>query len=79
MFWVPQQAWRFRTIPFGIITVCFHANHWSTAAMTQFAKDVAARRRSITELELVKKKFGDRRMTILDRIIYQALGKRREV
>jgi predicted deacetylase len=34
--WIPQQLWRFRTMPFGIWTVCLHINSWSEPECADF-------------------------------------------
>jgi hypothetical protein len=38
--WVPQQLWRFRNLPFGVWTVCYHVNAWGDRELLQFAEDV---------------------------------------
>ena len=40
MVWVPQQLWRFRSMPFGVWTVCCHLNSWSDAQIARFERDV---------------------------------------
>src|SRR5437879_1509958 len=40
MMWVPQQLWRFRKMPLGIWTVCFHLNHWTPTDVARFRSDV---------------------------------------
>lgn len=39
--WVPQQLWRFRPMPAGLWTVCYHCNGFSNAAVEGFARDIA--------------------------------------
>lgn len=39
--WVPQQLWRFRPMPAGLWTVCYHCNGFSHAAVEGFARDIA--------------------------------------
>lgn len=43
--WIPQQLWRFRQVPFGLWTVCFHINAW--------------RERDVERLEANVSSFGD--------------------
>jgi len=31
--WIPQQMWRFRTMPFGVWTICLHPNTISVSQM----------------------------------------------
>ncbi len=40
--WIPQQLWRFRTLPFGTWTVCFHINAWKQRDLDQFERAIAA-------------------------------------
>lgn len=39
--WVPQQLWRFRPMPAGLWTVCFHCNGFGDAVVQAFARDIA--------------------------------------
>jgi predicted deacetylase len=39
--WIPQQFWRFRRVPVGLWTVCYHHNQFDEAAITRFATDIA--------------------------------------
>jgi predicted deacetylase len=39
--WVPQQLWRFRSMPVGLWTVCYHCNRFDDAAIAGFASDIA--------------------------------------
>jgi peptidoglycan/xylan/chitin deacetylase (PgdA/CDA1 family) len=34
--WLPQQLWRFRTMPFGLWTVCLHVNSWKDESVQRF-------------------------------------------
>lgn len=38
--WVPQQLWRFRPMPDGVWTVCYHCNGFGDAAVERFASDI---------------------------------------
>lgn len=40
MIWLPQQLWRFRDMPFGIWTVCYHHNTWGQRELTKFENDI---------------------------------------
>lgn len=40
MIWIPQQLWRFRALPFGVWTVCFHHNNWSRKDLEVFRRSV---------------------------------------
>ena len=37
---IPQQLWRFRKMPFGIFTICYHHNSMSSADIDKFKRDV---------------------------------------
>lgn len=39
--WVPQQLWRFRPLPAGLWTVCYHSNGFGDTAIKRFARDIA--------------------------------------
>jgi predicted deacetylase len=45
--WIPQQVGRFRKLPVGIWTVCFHFNQWTTGDLVQFREDVKRFRHQI--------------------------------
>jgi len=38
--WVPQQLWRFRPMPAGLWTVCYHCNGFGDAQVERFAGDI---------------------------------------
>ncbi len=38
--WVPQQLWRFRPMPEGVWTVCYHCNGFGDAAVERFTSDI---------------------------------------
>lgn len=40
MVWIPQQVGRFRKLPLGIWTVCFHFNRWKDEDLKQFRVDL---------------------------------------
>jgi predicted deacetylase len=53
--WLPQQLWRFRSMPFGLWTVCLHPNTMTAESIERFRGDLAAFRDRITavaDLEL---------------------------
>jgi len=64
--WVPQQLWRFRRIPLGVWTVCFHVNHWSEADVAKFRLDLKRFAGSFTDWESVLSSFKNRRRNIVD-------------
>lgn len=38
--WVPQQLWRFRNMPLGLWTVCYHHNNLTEAGLFQLSSDI---------------------------------------
>jgi len=40
MVWIPQQMGRFRRVPIGIWTICFHFNHWNDDDVEGFRADL---------------------------------------
>lgn len=53
MLWIPQQLWRFRRMPPGIWTVCFHINTWDGDRLSKFRAGVERFSRDITDLKSV--------------------------
>jgi predicted deacetylase len=39
--WIPQQLWRFRSMPLGLWTVCLHPNAWTPRDIERFERDTA--------------------------------------
>jgi predicted deacetylase len=66
MIWVPQQLWRFRQMPTGLWTVCFHHNHWSDREFEQFRSDLARFRAQIVSLRDVVTDTAIGPVTIFD-------------
>jgi predicted deacetylase len=60
MFWIPQQLWRFRRMPFGVWTVCSHPNAWSPGAASSFVRDLSAFRERITDVPTIEDAYADR-------------------
>src|SRR5947208_8860243 len=50
MMWIPQQLWRFRTMPFGVWTVCFHHNAWTKEDVSAFREDLARYKHAIVSV-----------------------------
>jgi predicted deacetylase len=47
--WVPQQLWRFRSMPAGLWTVCYHHNHFDEAAVARFTADIGSHANCIVD------------------------------
>lgn len=61
VLWVPQQLWDFRPRPFGVWTVCFHANGWGEEDVSRFRHNVAKYDRTIVALQHVEEQYRSRR------------------
>jgi predicted deacetylase len=51
--WVPQQLWRFRAMPGGVWTVCYHHNGFGAAHLARLAADLGRYGPQITSLNHV--------------------------
>jgi predicted deacetylase len=63
---IPQQLWRFRRLPFGLWTVCYHHNNWTGGDVERFAADVRSHRTQITSLPAVLASYRQRNRNLLD-------------
>jgi predicted deacetylase len=72
-FWVPQQLWRFRELPFGVWTVCMHVNAWGEAELARFRNDLVRYHDRFSDLDDVLCRYGERRRTPFDRLCANAL------
>ena len=64
--WVPQQVWRFRSVPPGVWTVCFHHNLWTVEDLRRFGFNIKRFRSQITTLAEVASAYGERHRTLGD-------------
>ncbi len=58
--WIPQQLWRFRPLPIGVWTVCFHHNPWSQRNLDAFRKHVQDYGPAITSIHEAVASYGRR-------------------
>jgi len=49
MIWIPQIAWNFHKIPFGIITFCLHPNNFSEKDFLKIEKFIQENRKEIID------------------------------
>lgn len=49
--WIPQQMWRFRKLPIGTWTVCFHPNQFTPSTLRKFNGDIRKFALSIVSLQ----------------------------
>lgn len=66
MFWVPQQIWRFRRMPFGVWTICAHHNMWNKTAGDVFRANAERYSAALTSLDELKACYGNRKAHIID-------------
>lgn len=66
-YWVPQQLWRFRKLPFGLWTICLHPNRMDDAAFERFERDVEAYSASIWSFSDIK--LAQRHRGLIDRAV----------
>jgi predicted deacetylase len=81
MMWIPQQLWRFRKMPFGVWTVCFHVNRWTGEDIALFRSELQRFVAVITDCSSVVATYRDRRSNAFDSIffrMYQASVKGRK-
>ena len=55
MVWIPQQVGRFRNLPIGIWTICFHFNRWNDDDLKQFRADLGRFRPQVLSVSDVLK------------------------
>lgn len=66
--WIPQQLWRFRNVPRGVWTVCYHHNNWTEKQLERFRLDVERFRDQIVSPSEVTEQYAGRQQDISDRI-----------
>jgi predicted deacetylase len=66
MLWIPQQLWSFRWRPFGVWTICFHMNSWSSSNLSAFKGNVVQFREVITDFATVTSEYETRRESFVD-------------
>lgn len=66
-FWLPQQLWRFRAMPTGIWTVCFHINGWSRAQTDMFEESLALFRNQVADFDDMRTEYATRSRSMVDR------------
>jgi hypothetical protein len=71
VFWIPQQLWRFRPMPFGVWTVCVHHNRWRSRDVARLHADLRRYAGRVIGLREVRKEHGARRLGWTDRAFSQ--------
>jgi predicted deacetylase len=70
MLWIPQQLGRFRKMPFGTWTVCFHINRWTARDIARFRDDLAAFREVTVGVDEIRSSYRDRARTLSDQMFF---------
>jgi len=68
IFWIPQQLWKLRQMPYGIWTVCYHHNKWKVEDFKRFRKDVIKFKANITSVDKIYNDFQYKKSNILIRV-----------
>jgi hypothetical protein len=61
ILWIPQQLWRFRSVPPGVWTICSHTNAWDPARFEAFRRGLEANRSRVVDVGWVEVRHGVRR------------------
>src|SRR5262249_21677585 len=68
IFWVPQQLWRFRPMPFGVFTVCVHHNRFGPFDVARLRDDLRRHAHRMTSFPEMARLYGGRACGWGDRI-----------
>jgi peptidoglycan/xylan/chitin deacetylase (PgdA/CDA1 family) len=74
VFWVPQQLWKFRTVPFGVWTVCIHSGDELYKDFELFRRRIRTYKKSITSFPVVLESYAQRKGSWMDDIFAGLLG-----
>jgi glycosyltransferase involved in cell wall biosynthesis/predicted deacetylase len=73
--WVPQQLWRFRKLPAGIWTVCYHSNTFHESQIARLEADLRFYRSQIVGLTQLPLLCTPKSLTVLDRLFSVGWGR----
>lgn len=80
---IPQQLWRFRKMPFGVWTVCFHHNTWGEKELTEFEHNLSLFHNDIINLDklLNNHEYQQKRIieTILEKVAISLINTRKYI
>jgi predicted deacetylase len=68
IMWVPQQLWKFRTVPFGVWTICIHSKDDLYLDSEHFRRCIREYKQSITNLPAVVEAYSRRKSGPIDRV-----------
>lgn len=69
MLWIPSQLWRFRRMPFGVWTVCWHYRDWAPERLDGAKRTFAAYQGSMIGLRETCAVYGGRGRGVGDRLL----------
>ena|SRR2546426_977090 len=73
MLWIPQQIWSFRARPFGLWTICYHHNSWTSADLADFKRGLSRYRPHITSFGEVMRSAAMRSRTWRDPLVARGM------
>lgn len=73
--WFPQQMWRFRYVPFGLWTVCYHPNRFGSDDLKKLKVDLKKFRRKIVSLSEILDEGPHPIENQMDRIFHRVWAK----
>ncbi|MGH7797308.1 MAG: DUF2334 domain-containing protein [Candidatus Binatia bacterium] len=68
---IPQQLWKFRRMPFGLWTVCYHHNSWTGSDVDRFESDIQRYKNHITSLHGVLTLYRARNRNLADALFFR--------
>jgi len=66
IFWIPQQMWRFRYMPFGVWTICCHINRWTARDIQKFRLGLRRFHHAIADFSEVVAAYSNRQKSRFD-------------
>jgi predicted deacetylase len=70
MLWFPQQLWRFKRIPLGVLTVCHHVNAWSVEDTDRWLGTVRRLAPRIGNMTVLSEVYAGKDRSRLDRALW---------
>lgn len=67
--WIPQQIWKFRAMPFGVWTVCYHHNFFVETTVRNFELDIQRFVSSIASLESILREYPIKDCGVIDTML----------
>jgi predicted deacetylase len=64
--WIPQQMWRFRSMPFGVWTVCLHPNDWTSKHLLRLERSLEEYKEQIVSLNEIIPAYAKREANACD-------------